>query len=218
MQTFDLDTVQQRLAKTSFIERGDHDLNPGFRPGGKLRPAAVLVGLVDEHEGLSVLFTKRTDHLEHHPGQISFPGGHVEQADHDEVAAALRETHEETGIAPESIDVLGRLDTYVTRMADTDQLPLNLEPDVSLERQSRMIKVHWISRNDARTLRSGTGRIITTYSTRMPQVLARDGRAVVVFEDGKFNVEGLNLASFDEALAAQKREADRVRLQQPDTP
>ena len=108
--------------------------------------------------------------------------------------------------------------TYTMRMADTDQLPLNLEPDVAPARQSKMIKVHWINRDEARTLRDSTGRIITTYSARMPRALARDGRAVVVFEDGKFNVEWLSLASFDDALQAQQREIDRLNPQRRDTP
>jgi len=88
-------------------ERGDHDLNPGFRPDGPLRAAAVLVGLVERPDGLSVLFTRRTDTLEHHPGQISFPGGHIEPDDADAIAAALRETEEEIGLSAHHIDVVG---------------------------------------------------------------------------------------------------------------
>lgn len=96
-------------------ERGDHDLNPGFRPDGPLRAAAVLVGLVERPAGLSVLLTRRTDTLEHHPGQISFPGGHMEPGDADAVSTALRETEEEIGLSASHIDVLGHLDTYITR-------------------------------------------------------------------------------------------------------
>lgn len=108
--------IRARLENLSgHHERGDHDLNPGLRPAHQLRPAAVLIGLVERAEGLQVLFTRRTDHLQHHPGQISFPGGHVEAGDRDAQAAALRETHEEIGVAPERIEVLGRLDDYVTR-------------------------------------------------------------------------------------------------------
>lgn len=108
--------IRARLQNLSgHNERGDHDLNPGLRPARQLRPAAVLIGLVERAEGLQVLFTRRTDHLQHHPGQISFPGGHVEAGDRDAQAAALRETHEEIGVAPERIEVLGRLDDYVTR-------------------------------------------------------------------------------------------------------
>ena len=109
--------VSQRLHSRPArkTERGDHDLNPGFRPEGPLREAAVLVGLVERPKGLQVLLTRRTDTLEHHPGQISFPGGHIEPHDADPVAAALRETKEEVGLPANNIDVVGRLDTYITR-------------------------------------------------------------------------------------------------------
>jgi len=96
-------------------ERGDHDLNPGFHPQSPLRAAAVLVGLVNRPDGLHVLLTQRTDTLEHHPGQICFPGGHIEADDQDATAAALRETWEEIGLPATNVDVMGRLDTYVTR-------------------------------------------------------------------------------------------------------
>ncbi|WP_028879958.1 CoA pyrophosphatase [Terasakiella pusilla] len=94
--------------------RGDHDLN-GFRPKPDNRAAAVLVPLVNHSDGLNVLFTKRTDHLSNHPGQISFPGGHCEEDDETAAHAALRETHEEVGITSDYIRVVGRLNDYVTR-------------------------------------------------------------------------------------------------------
>jgi 8-oxo-dGTP pyrophosphatase MutT (NUDIX family) len=77
-------------------------------------PAAVLVPLVDHPEGLSVLLTQRTPHLYHHGGQISFPGGRIENDDASPEAAALRESREETGLAPSDVTLLGRLDEYVT--------------------------------------------------------------------------------------------------------
>ena len=94
--------------------RGDHDLN-GFRPEPDNREAAVLVPIVNRPEGLTVLLTKRTDHLTHHPGQISFPGGHTEEGDETAEHAALRETEEEVGLPPSYIRTLGRLNDYVTR-------------------------------------------------------------------------------------------------------
>jgi 8-oxo-dGTP pyrophosphatase MutT (NUDIX family) len=95
--------------------RGDHDLNPGMTPPSTaLRPAAVLVPLVDHAEGMSVLLTQRTAHLSAHAGQISFPGGRIEDDDPDAVAAALRETEEEVGLPRERVSVIGRLDTYIT--------------------------------------------------------------------------------------------------------
>jgi 8-oxo-dGTP pyrophosphatase MutT (NUDIX family) len=95
--------------------RGDHDLNPGMTPpSAALRPAAVLVPLIDRAEGMSVLLTQRTPHLSAHAGQISFPGGRIEESDADPVAAALRETEEEVGLTRDHVTVIGRLDTYVT--------------------------------------------------------------------------------------------------------
>lgn len=78
-------------------------------------PAAVLVPLVERSEGLSVLLTQRTDHLAHHPGQISFPGGRLEPEDGgDATIAALRETEEEIGLSRERVSLVGRLDLYIT--------------------------------------------------------------------------------------------------------
>jgi len=96
--------------------RGDHDLNPGFRlPLDRLREAAVLVPLVDRPEGVTVLFTQRTAHLSAHAGQISFPGGRRETYDRSPEDTALRETEEEIGVARGHVEVVGRLDTYLTR-------------------------------------------------------------------------------------------------------
>ena len=97
------------------VLRGDHDLNPWMSPPSTaLRPAAVLVPLVDRPGGMSVLLTTRTAHLSAHAGQISFPGGRIEAHDSDAVAAALRETEEEVGLARDRVRVIGRLDSYVT--------------------------------------------------------------------------------------------------------
>ena len=74
-----------------------------------LTPAAVLIPLVEQSEGLSMLLTQRTDHLKDHPGQISFPGGRVEESDAGPVAAALRESSEEIGLPEAQVDVLGAL-------------------------------------------------------------------------------------------------------------
>ncbi len=98
--------------------RGDFDLNPELRPdlaeGRPLRHAAVLVPLVERTDGATVLLTQRTDHLSQHAGQVSFPGGRVEEHDEGAVAAALRETAEEIGLNPSFVDVVGRLDAYET--------------------------------------------------------------------------------------------------------
>lgn len=77
-------------------------------------PAAVLVPLVHRGEATSVLFTRRNDGLRTHAGQIAFPGGRVEAEDAGPVAAALRETEEETGIARALVRPLGFLDCFET--------------------------------------------------------------------------------------------------------
>lgn len=82
--------------------------------GRGLRAAAVLVGLVDRGEGQQVVLTRRTAGLRHHGGQISFPGGRIETADADPVAAALREAGEEIGLATAQASPLGYLDPLVT--------------------------------------------------------------------------------------------------------
>jgi len=85
--------------------------------GIQSRPAAVLVPLVlHEHrkDGLTVLFTRRTNHLSHHPGQISFPGGGMEEDDSSPEETAVREAEEEIGLAPERVELIGRLPDYLT--------------------------------------------------------------------------------------------------------
>jgi len=83
-------------------------------PGARMADAAVLVPLVPRESGLGVVLTRRTDALRHHPGQVSFPGGRVEDDDADVVAAALREAQEEVGLARSQAQPLGYLDPLAT--------------------------------------------------------------------------------------------------------
>ena len=118
---FNLDPDSQRAWLVERLARpappAARGLGDGFRlPGreGMSVPAAVLVPLVNRPQGLQLLLTQRSAHLPDHPGQISFPGGRVEPGDADPAAAALRETGEEIGLAPDNVQVLGHLPSYDT--------------------------------------------------------------------------------------------------------
>lgn len=95
--------------------RGDHDLNPGMDVPADPREAAVLVPIVERDGHLTVLLTRRSDDLPVHRGQISFPGGRVDAGDTSHIDTALRESEEEIGLPRDAVEVVGRLDTYVTR-------------------------------------------------------------------------------------------------------
>lgn len=92
----------------------DFDLNPAFRPppGRKLRPASVLVPLVERPAGLRLILTRRAALLRHHPGQVAFPGGKQDATDPSPLAAALREAREEIGL--DRAGVLGQLPAHET--------------------------------------------------------------------------------------------------------
>lgn len=99
-------------------------------------PAAVLVPIVNRGEDPGLLFTERTAHLHDHAGQISFPGGRVDEADPDRATTALREAEEELGLSRDRIEVIGRLPDYdimtgfrVTPVVGWIEPPLVLNPD-----------------------------------------------------------------------------------------
>jgi 8-oxo-dGTP pyrophosphatase MutT (NUDIX family) len=94
----------------------DFDLNPDtVLPANRLlRPAGVLAPIVLSENGLSLLLTKRSSALKHHPGQIAFPGGKQDDGDPDAIAAALREAQEEIGLPPRQVEVLGTLPAHET--------------------------------------------------------------------------------------------------------
>ncbi len=77
-------------------------------------PAAVLLLLLEKGGEYHVLFTRRTETLSHHKGQISFPGGACQGEDATLLETALRESREEIGLAPEDVEVLGELDDTLT--------------------------------------------------------------------------------------------------------
>lgn len=88
-----------------------HEGRWGDRPS---TAAAVLVALVAQDNGLQVLLTQRSAHLPTHAGQIAFAGGKCDEQDASAEAAALREAHEELGLHPRHVEVLGHLPLYTT--------------------------------------------------------------------------------------------------------
>lgn len=94
---------------------GDHHLNPDTAPapGARFRDAAVLVPIVDQSEP-TVILTERTAGLSSHAGQIAFPGGKIDAADADAIAAAIREAEEEIGLPRAFVEPVGYLAPYLT--------------------------------------------------------------------------------------------------------
>jgi 8-oxo-dGTP pyrophosphatase MutT (NUDIX family) len=98
-----------------------------------LKPAGVLIPIIERAPHLTVLLTRRSAELKHHASQISFPGGRMEKHDDDILATALRETHEEVGILASAVRVIGNLEPQptVTGYAVTAIIGL-IEPPVKL--------------------------------------------------------------------------------------
>ncbi len=118
-----LDVIRRRLAvpraprdpRTRLLGNVDGPISPALReildrPG---RPASVLLALLERPSGPTVLFTERAVHLKDHAGQVSLPGGRV-AAGESPAEAALREAHEEVGLDPNAVDVIGSLDEFLT--------------------------------------------------------------------------------------------------------
>jgi len=116
------------LDAVSPLDAGVRDLEiTGYRPPGDSafrpnRTAAVLVPLLDLAEP-EVVFTRRADHLQQHPGQVSFPGGAAEENDSSAVQTALREAHEEIGLPRQATRAVGFLDRMDT-ISDYRVLPV----------------------------------------------------------------------------------------------
>ncbi|WP_298499292.1 CoA pyrophosphatase [uncultured Maritimibacter sp.] len=115
----------------------DFDLNPDFRPENvKTRDAGVLVAFMETARGLDLILTMRSSALKHHPGQIAFPGGKVDPGDDGVIGAALREAHEEVGLDPANVEVLGTLpyhetvtSFHVTPVVARVRAPFELRPE-----------------------------------------------------------------------------------------
>jgi 8-oxo-dGTP pyrophosphatase MutT (NUDIX family) len=105
------ETIAARLAQTespAYFETPQEDLR------GPLYRAAVLVPFARVADDWHLLFTRRTDQVEHHKGQVSFPGGRSDPGDPTPEATALREAEEEIGLNPRDVRLLGRLGEMVT--------------------------------------------------------------------------------------------------------
>lgn len=109
-QTLTAALAQQGMGSSDF------DLNPDLAvpKDRRLRPAGVLVAISLVEEVPRVILTKRSSVLKHHPGQIAFPGGKVDEGDNDVTAAALREAWEEIGLPSELPEVIGLLPSHET--------------------------------------------------------------------------------------------------------
>lgn len=159
------------MNKNEFLSRFHHartiqpELDYPLRAAGK--PAAVLMPMLERQGQLSMLFTLRSRHLKHHAGQVSFPGGKQEPSDNNLLSTALRETHEEIGIHPQCIEVIGSLPRYRTvsrfevvpyvgfvrmplEMAlDTNEVESVFEVPLSFLLDKNNHFIHWVKRKNA---------------------------------------------------------------------
>jgi len=104
--------LRERLAHpSSWVPELPEDMRERFPT---LRRAAVLVPLVRRPDGLTVLLTQRTEHLNNHAGQVSFPGGRAEEDDSSPIETALRETEEEIGLTRRHVEIVGVLPDHIT--------------------------------------------------------------------------------------------------------
>lgn len=106
-------TLTDAIAKDA-IASSDFDLNPDVKlpKGRELRHASVLLAIDEQKQ--SLILTKRSTNLKHHPGQIAFPGGKMDESDKDLTATALREAKEEIALPSANVDVLGTLSGHET--------------------------------------------------------------------------------------------------------
>ncbi len=107
--------ITQKL-KADEQNRPDSDgyAEMNIKPGMRLRCAAVLVPLTYFQNEWHLLFTRRTDRVESHKGQVSFPGGACDEGETTPEQTALREANEEIGMDPSDVVVLGRLSRLIT--------------------------------------------------------------------------------------------------------
>jgi 8-oxo-dGTP pyrophosphatase MutT (NUDIX family) len=122
-----IETLRTALAKREILRIH----NPG------VKVSAVLVPVFRKDSRYYLLFIRRTERVEHHKGQISFPGGSFKKSDGSLMNTALREAQEEIGLAPKDVDVLGELDDTLTATSNyvispfvgLIPYPYNFQPD-----------------------------------------------------------------------------------------
>jgi 8-oxo-dGTP pyrophosphatase MutT (NUDIX family) len=130
------------------------------------KPAAVLLPIMEYNHELTVLFTVRARHLKHHAGQVSFPGGKQESYDGSLVETALRETHEEVGLSPNKVQIVGNLPLYRTLsryevipyigfvsaptnlILDKNEVESTFEVPLSFLMDQRNHLIHWVKRKN----------------------------------------------------------------------
>ena len=133
------------------------------QPLESARPSAVLVGLFESANGVEAILTRRSQELTNHRGETSFPGGRLENGE-TAVDAALRETHEEIGIAPGEARIIGELNSMSTVVSNSHIVPIvasyastpafspaNIEVDrvfsvplLELTRRDTYSQEHWV--------------------------------------------------------------------------
>jgi 8-oxo-dGTP pyrophosphatase MutT (NUDIX family) len=124
-----LDRLRRNLKAVESVQRP--------APGTERKFAAVLLPMFERDNDLHLLYTRRSDRLASHRGQVAFPGGRFERRDPHLLAAALREAHEEVGLHPQRVEVLGTFPGRTTRSTNIPVTPfvgmihgpLDLRPD-----------------------------------------------------------------------------------------
>lgn len=112
---FSRQAITEKLALLKPIEGTNDEVSFKHAVGVIPIPAAVLIPIVHRDGKLSILLTKRTAHLKHHAGQVSFPGGRVSEEDSGRQFTALRETEEEIGLKLDESSLVGKLPEYDIR-------------------------------------------------------------------------------------------------------